>query len=178
MADQLEKYINEHRSEFDAESPSSEAWKNIRDGLGDERANMNTAWYWKAAAVMLLMLSTYLIVDKVSQSDSTTPFIAQLEEPEDEFVMAEDYYFSVINQKIVEIQESELSPEIKKDFTQEIQRLDEMYSELQLEYQQVQDEKIKDAMILNLQLRINLLNEQLNIIRNIKTIKEDENTSA
>ena len=53
-----------------------------------------------------------------------------------------------------------------------------MYEELQSEYEQVQDEKIKDAMILNLQLRIDLLNEQLNIIRNIKNIKEDEKISA
>ena len=177
MADRLDEFINEHRNEFDSGNPSPKVWKNVRDGLGDTANSISTPWYWKAAAITLLFLSTFLIVDRISQSDSTTPMVAELEQPQDEFLMAQDYYFSMINQKIGEIQEAELAPEIKKDFKDEVSKLDEMYQELQGEYKQVQDEKIKDAMILNLQLRIDILNEQLNIIKNIQNIEEDENTS-
>jgi hypothetical protein len=177
MADQLDDFINENRAEFDSEIPSPKIWNEIRDGLEENNSQqINTPWYWKAAAIILLLLSSYLIFDKVNQQAPAREYIALEEDVQDEFLLAEDYYFSLINEKIVEIQDSEMDPEIQEDFKAEIERLDVMYLELQSEYEEVQDEKVKDAMILNLQLRIDLLNEQLNVIKDIKS-KENENTS-
>ena len=176
MADQLDDFINENRKDFDTEVPSTHVWDQIRDGLDDGKAQTSAAWYWKAAAVVLLILSSYLIIDRLRNPGLQPELITQTE-MQDEFVLAEDYYFSLINEKITEIQNSEMDPELKEDFSSEVKKLDETYLELQSEYSHVKDEKVKNAMIMNLQVRIDLLNEQLKIIKNVKTFEKNENES-
>ncbi|MFN9500145.1 MAG: hypothetical protein ACK57K_02365, partial [Chryseotalea sp.] len=66
-------------------------------------------------------------------------------------------------------------------FTSDFQQLEAMYAVLQEEFQNRPSEKVKDAMILNLLVRINLLNKQLQEVEekeNEKTkVKDDERHS-
>ena len=69
------------------------------------------------------------------------------------------------------------NPEIDRDLLVEIDQLDSTYQMLKSAADGGQSEKIIDAMVLNLQMRIDILNQQLEVLEKIKTIKENENIS-
>ena len=111
-----------------------------------------------------------LIIDK-SKSEVQGPVLSE------EFNQAEDYYVSLINQKRQSIKD-QLTPEQQEQFLVEIDQLDSMYVELKKTYQtNASNDRVMDAMINNLQLRLDILNRQLEILENIKNQNnESDNT--
>lgn len=158
MGDQFEKFIIENRTSFNDETPSNSVWNSI-----DKRLAKKTSPFqgiWKVAAVLFLLSTVYLIIDKYTQR-TEGPQLSQ------EFVQAEDYYTSLISQRKQMIKE-QLSPEQEQQFLMEIDQLDMMYEELKNTYQMnASNERVVDAMINNLQLRLDILNKQLEILANI-----------
>jgi hypothetical protein len=62
-------------------------------------------------------------------------------------------------------------PEI---FKSELDKLDTIYEELKTDLQNgLQTDQLVDAMILNLQMRVELLDRQIEIIRSIKQVKKE-----
>lgn len=159
MGDQLEKYIMEHRDAFDDAEPSQNLWNEIDQKLDKKKTNFSVVW--KVAAVLFLVSTVVLLVDR--QEDSMSgPVLSQ------EFMEAEDYYVSMIAQRRQLITEK-LTPEQEEAFLSEINDLDSMYLELKKTYEvNASNERIMDAMINNLQLRLDILNRQLEILENIK----------
>ena len=60
------------------------------------------------------------------------------------------------------------------DFLDEIDKLDSMYAVLKQDMKNGNEVNLIDAMILNLQLRIEILNQQLKIIQSIENSQKDE----
>ena len=86
----------------------------------------------------------------------------------DEFIQAENYYTTLITLKRDEITK-QLTPEEEKEFLLEVDQLDELYNELKKTYQaNAASERVVDAMINNLQLRLEILTKQLEIFENLK----------
>ena len=178
MDDNLEKYIKSHRSELDNKSPRKELWKDIEKQINVNKINRQrngTMIYWQAAAVILLLITSWLVFDKVLHNTNET-IPEEFAEVNPELKDAEAYYVSLINQKRAEIKELSEKYDLGKGFLIENEKLDSMYVVLKedMKYGNVGD--IVDAMILNLQLRIEILNQQLGIIQSIKMSKEDEKT--
>ncbi len=170
MDDQLERFISENRAAFDQEEPSPQVWSEI--SRKQRRPGIWVGW-WKVAAICFLISTVYLIVDR-HQSDG-----GAILEPGDElaeFAMVEDYYTSMIAQRksqLAELSDSEL----RRNFLLEIQRLDEQYAELKETYTaQNASVMLSDAMINNLKLRIDILDQQLRILKELKD-QENENVS-
>lgn len=160
MGDQLEKFIMENRSAFDEAEPSEKLWTKIDQKLERKKPGMSVIW--KVAAVLFLVSTIVLLLDKNSSGDPSGPTMSQ------EFVDAEDYYVTLINQRKQLIRDK-LTPEEEKTFLTEINDLDAMYLELKKTYQtNASSERVVDAMINNLQLRLQILNLQLEILENIK----------
>ena len=159
MGDQLEKYIMKHRDAFDDAEPSQNLWSEIDQKLDKKKTNFSVVW--KVAAVLFLVSTIVLLFDR--QEDSMSgPVLSQ------EFMEAEDYYVSMIAQRRQLITEK-LTPEQEEAFLSEINDLDSMYLELKKTYEvNASNERIMDAMINNLQLRLDILNRQLEILENIK----------
>ena len=169
MGDRLEQFIVENREAFDDAEPSGKVWNGVNKRLGQNRRNF---WQvaWKVAAVLFMVSTIYLLADRPPASP---------EEPQlsSEFRMAEDYYVELISVRRMEI-EAQLSPEEQAEFLLEIDQLDEMYAQLKDTYQEnAINERVVDAMITNLQLRLSILERQLEILENIKT-KSDENKNT
>ena len=82
-------------------------------------------------------------------------------------------FTSLIDKKQNELKSIEKDrPELYQKFSADIQRLDSTYSALKLQLPvNPNKEELLQAMIYNLQLQINLLNQQLNIIQKIKHSK-------
>ena len=71
-----------------------------------------------------------------------------------------------------------LTPEQQEQFLLEIDQLDSMYLELKKTYQtNASNDRVMDAMISNLQLRLEILNRQLDILQNIKNQNNENELS-
>ncbi len=170
MGDQLEKFIIENRSAFDENTPSEKAWNQIDQRL-EKKSNSKWNSLWKVAAVVFMASTLYLAVDRTSNSSEEGAVLTE------EFNQAESYYINLINQKRKVISE-ELSPEQNKQFLAEIDQLDAMYSELKKTYQtNASNDRVMDAMINNLQLRLEILNRQLEILQRIKDQNNEKDIS-
>ncbi len=169
MGDQLENFIMANREEFDNASPSENTWKGIDQKLSDKHSIWPTVW--KVAAMIFMVSTIYLMIDKRQSEELDGPTLS------DEFTQAEDYYVTLIAQRKQAIQE-QLTPEQHEQFLVEIDQLDSMYIELKKTYQSnASNDRVMDAMISNLQLRLDILNKQLDILQNIKNQNNEKDIS-
>lgn len=150
MKDKLEKFITENRSAFDDLDPKPETWPKVASTL--KPAWFSEVWIWRAAAVLLLGMVAFLWFNQPSSGTN-----AQLIS---EFTDTEKYYSDQILEKIKWI-ENFPENDLVQDRTLEIQRMEAMYEVLSDEFKQNPNATLKDAMILNMLVRIDILNQQL-----------------
>ena len=169
MGDQLEKFIMDNRGAFDENVPSDNTWNRIDHKLKEKSKLWPTVW--KVAAVLFMVSTLYLMVDRNSHPMEDEPILTE------EFNQAETYYINLITQKRKIIQE-ELTPDHRKQFLSEIDQLDAMYLELKKTYQtNASNDRLMDAMINNLQLRLEILNKQLEILQKIKNQNNEKDAT-
>ena len=169
MGDQLEKFIIENRDAFNDAAPSENAWKEIDQKLSNKHSIRPMVW--KVTAMLFIVSTICLMVDRNQTEIEEGPILS------DEFTQAEDYYVSLIAQRKQSIKEL-LSLEQQEQFMVEIDQLDSMYLELKKTYQtNASNDRVMDAMISNLQLRLDILNKQLYILQNIKNENNENNIS-
>ena len=168
MGDQLEKFIMENREAFDDAIPADQTWTKIDQRLTKKGSVWPTIW--KVAAMLFMASTIFLMIDK-NTNEPEGPILSE------EFTQAEDYYVTLINQKRQAIK-SQLTPEQHEQFLVEIDQLDSMYVELKKTYQtNASNDRVMDAMINNLQLRLDILNKQLDILENIKNQNNESDIS-
>lgn len=187
MNDRLEEFIRQHREEFDDQNPPEKVWENIsagmkQEGLQDKHQAMKTSlsqsWIWKAAAVFFFATTSWFVVEKLlPRTEETAKEVAVSQEYMD-FQAADQYYTTLISQKKAEIEAFQLANlNLEDEFLQDVNKLDSMYLELKKELKSFQyNEKLMDAVIRNLQLRVEILNKQIDLLRKIQSIKEQEGT--
>jgi len=170
----LEKFIKTNREDFDIKEPRTKLWARIETDLDGKT---DYGWMWKAAVVVLLAVSGYLIFER-SQGQSTESMVASEFFLDPEFMETELYYTQLIAQKSLVIAEYNLKEEadIKTGFKNDIAVLDTMYQELKQEFIDTSNEIVLDAMIHNLQLRMEMLNQELMILETIEK-HHDEKTN-
>jgi hypothetical protein len=170
MGDQLEKFMLAHRDAFevDAEVDADTRWQKIESRIYTGRSK-DFSLYWKMAAVLFLLSTAFLLVDRF-QTEQKLPISSRHEE----FVRAEAFYTQLIEEKRVEIA-SFKTETLSGEFVQEIEQLDHLYTDLKETFNSnVNDDKIIDAMINNLQLRIEILNQQLNILKTLNKVENEK----
>ena len=178
MDDRLEKFIKSHRAEMDEKNPRKDVWAGIEKELVQnqnikQRHISKPVIFWRAAAVILLLTTSWLAFDKVNQYlEGDESF--EVAEASTLLLEAETFYISLINQKRSEISIMSKKYDLGDDFLDEIDKLDSMYAVLKQDMKNGNEVNLIDAMILNLQLRIEILNQQLKIIQSIENSQKDE----
>ena len=192
MSDNLDRFIKQNRSHFDEEQPSEKLWKQIEKGLQPKRhvPVRSLKQRWRTAAAADIQFATaataYFIFKKddpenqaVVKNNSVAP--PDHEVAKDADIAAIDPVYAqqaarfslLIDEKQKElkaIQNDE--PSLYKKFSFDIQRLDSTYTLLKQQLPvNPNKEELLEAMIYNLQLQIELLNQQLSIIQKIKQSK-------
>lgn len=154
MKDSLENFIRQNKEAFDDKEPSSNSWNVISNKLFSAKTSLwNSVVVWRAAAVVLLGLCVYLLIPKfVDQREKTIAL--------SEFADIETFYISQISEKVGLI-EDQRGYDGLNGFTHDFQQLDAMYQVLKEEMKLHPSQKVKDALVLNLLVRIDLLNQQL-----------------
>jgi hypothetical protein len=168
MDDSLKNFVNQHREEFDDKKPSEKVWTSIDKQLtGKKETLWSNVMIWRVAAMLFLSLSVYLMVSK-----NPTPLMgADRAKLQVEFKDLEDFYNGQIADKVEMISDIQEFDD-HASFTQDIEKLDAMYQVLREQMKVHPSEKIKDALILNMLVRIDLLNQQ------IKNLEDSEKKSG
>src|SRR6185436_12427002 len=155
MKTKFERFIEHRRSEFDDKTPSERVWHRIAGNLfGTGGTVWNSVVVWRAAAIALLGLSLYLFVAKPAANSEVKPVLSQ-----HEFGDIESFYSAQIIEKAALI--SNEGPFADDSFTQDLQKLEAMYAVMSEEMKKHPSEKVKDALVLNMLVRIDLLNQQI-----------------
>ncbi len=176
MNDKLEKFIRDHRDELDDKLPREDLWEQIQADIQPKRIKPpknRSLVFWKVAAAVLLLLTSWLAYEKVTknfQDDSQNDLVAV----NDQLAEAETFYTQLISEKKEEVLEKASSFGLDRDFMKELNTLDSMYDVLKKDLEVADQQNVRDAIILNLQLRIRILNEQLKIIQSIENKVKDE----
>ncbi|MBS1544392.1 MAG: hypothetical protein JST14_12210 [Bacteroidetes bacterium] len=148
---------------MDDKAPSQRVWDAIERSLGlDQISIWNSVVVWRAAAMVLLGLSIYAFWSKA-------PAVNSQPVSQQEFRDIESFYSGQIMEKV-----SLLSSEGQTDdsFTQDFQKLEAMYAVLADEMKKDPSEKVKDALVLNMLVRIDLLNQQIQKLEESKKTKD------
>jgi hypothetical protein len=154
MKDQLEDFVRQNRKAFDDKEPSRRVWTGIEASLRmDSRSWNKPVVLWRAAAIFFMALSAYLLIPK-------EPMRAEHALALKEFTDVEEFYVQQISNKVELIGEFKGSDGLN-GFTHDFEQLEAMYMVLREEMKTRPSEKVKDALVLNLLVRIDLLNQHL-----------------
>lgn len=182
MSSRLEQFIRDNREQFDSEDVNPSVWKGLEKKLFAPKTSgkvisMNL-FRWSAAAAVIIvgLLVTYYFVSNRSSdtlavtnagNGQTNDIISEINPA----YAKEVYHFT----QLIELKQSELKqiekeqPELYREFISDINTLDSSYNALKKELPQNPNrEQLLEAMIQNLQLQTELLNQQLMIIQKLK----------
>jgi hypothetical protein len=153
--DRLEGFIRQNREAFDDKEPSEKVWTKIDRSLPSTsgRSLWNSVTLWRAAAVIFMALSAYLLIPK-------TQTLKQNDVALKEFNDVEAFYVQQISEKVEMIDEFQRNERLN-GFTQDFQQLEAMYMVLKEEMKNRPSQKVKDALVLNLLVQIDLLNQHI-----------------
>lgn len=152
--DDLKKFFESNRDAFDQQTPSKGVWKRIERAMfGTPQVNLwNSVGLWRAAAVVLFALSLIqFVAPRLMPSQDLTA--------QQEFRDVESFYVGEINQKVALIRNE--GPFLDDAFTQDLEKLEAMYAVLSEDLKKRPSQKVKDALVLNMLVRIDLLNQQI-----------------
>lgn len=183
MSDRIEQFISSNRDAFDEQQPSSNVWNQIDRKLSPRSSVIKMNFMrWAVAAMLLLTIvsATVWILSKPSKQSEqlATNTSEDIIKEIDPNYAKEVYHFT----QLIEIKQNELKqigkdqPELYSQFMKDITRLDSSYNSLKSELPlNPNREQLLEAMIENLQLQSDLLNQQLQIIKKIKEAKQNRN---
>jgi len=178
MKDKLEDFIDGNRMDFEHLEPRIDLWVGVENKLDREQANnKNTKRYWLVSAAASIVLIIGMVwVFKYNFNTQQQVAIEEEENPRQELVEVEEYYAGLIDQKKADIRlivnnSDAIGPQILED----LDDLDSLYIELKQDLDiSGNNDRVINAMIQNLQLRVEILNKQLMILEQINKYEEDE----
>lgn len=191
MKQGLEKFVKDHREDFDDATPPAHVWRAIDKEMNAPAKpkavviSMKVV-RWAAAAAIIIIAGTVLWLQPFSNQPNKTPSIAGTNNdstPATAPALPNEYAQQVYHfTQLIELKNAELKkiekeePELYKEFAADITRLDSSYQALQTQLPGNPNQDVLiQAMIANLQVQIDVLNKQLSIIQRIKQQKNGNN---
>jgi hypothetical protein len=198
MSKGLEQFIRDNRDQFDADEPGEQVWAKLEQQLTHNKTTeqKQTSTHRKSivfnllrwtAAAAILVLAGIGIFSLLTSRNSGTPAVVKQTDSRDTPV-TNDAIFKEINPnyakevyqftRLIEYKQNELkaiekeNPSLYKKFVSDINKLDSSYNALKKELPENPNrEQLLEAMIENLRLQTEILNQQLSIINQIKASK-------
>lgn len=166
--DKLEKYILDHRQEFDDLEPDPALWEKVETRKAPViRINWKDI-AWKAAAVAVIFVASYFFHDYMASRNHLTPMMTGKNKKEaspmaKELIEAEAYYSSMIDQKKDEVYRLAAgNPEVRHEVDNELVDLDRVFNELKEDLKDnAANEEVIEAMIQNYRLKLEILEDML-----------------
>lgn len=176
MQDKFEKYVEEHRPEFDRFEPPLRSWQVVQSGL-QKRRKFEPRRYVAVAAAVLFILSAFIWFVQWPAQPKPVAQQGTGTQARPEIRAAEAYYTTLVEASRTQIDKyRQQYPDLCKDFEKEIDTLSSMYGNLKTEYtNSAGNEAVLQAMIENLQIQVDILKRQLQVL---SAIKQQENKNS
>ena len=190
--DNLERFVRDNREAFDDKEPPGNLWQKIDAGLDKQQSDRETPFRqvyknlskpersglahqigwprldWRVAAsiAVLLLAGAFLYMNQQYGVTHQPEVVAA----SPTYAKAVVQYTQLIDDKRSELKQmTEGNPALYQEFATDLDRLEKSYQSLKADLPQNPNQEVLiQAMIQNLQLQINLLNEQLRVIQRIK----------
>ncbi len=184
MSNKLKNFISDSRKAFDDELPSGKVWESIEASFTEKKKGkfiLTPLYKWSIAVAIVISagLTIYLMLNNKKTNDTVIAAIKNDSASDINSIAPE--YAPEVNEfaKLVALKQEELKalapeqPELYRKFITDINQLDSSYKFLKNQLDiSPNREMLIEAMIQNLQLQLNVLNQQLNIIKQIKESKK------
>lgn len=173
MKENLEKYLKKQRFKLDVEEPEQDLiWEGVRNGLQKKKRSL-TEWFWKVAAVFLLIVSTtYFVVNETKEKQIVVLALSDISE---DLGKRESELKQLVDLKWTQVQH-QLPPENKdlQFLLNELHELDEIYLSYQKDLNKtLNNEPIIRAMLDYYEKKTKILNR---LLLEIEKQKYHENT--
>ena len=181
--DKLEQFVVDHRDQFNDLEPDPGLWSRIQPEEPKVRRINWSGVAWKAAAVVIIFVSSYFFHDYMDSRESGSLMnetqIGQDMEGLEEFQVlkdAEAYYTSMINSKEEQIlQILGNDNKVMGQIMEEMNELDEIYIQLKNDLKDdVANEEIIEAMVQNYRMKLFILEDILNQLQKTNTNRDEE----
>ncbi|HVZ25621.1 MAG TPA: hypothetical protein VG842_06190, partial [Sediminibacterium sp.] len=177
MSQHLENFIRKHREAFDTAEVPEVIWKNLEQAApGKEKHIFRLLTRMQAAAILLVLVNVVIIgllyrnhaVTGPGRGSHAVPEQVAEESPITEQTL--DAMSKLVEMKQARLKEIEKShPHLYKTFSEALEELNTTYRKLEKEYPtSANADDILEAMIQNLRLQQELLNQQLSIFQSLK----------
>ena len=180
MSKRLEDFIKMNREEFDDLKPSADLWTRIEKHLPAQKTELKTrgsktfslGFVLRVAASVIVVMGIgfafYLKKEKKETIDlaAINPVYAQ----------QQIQYTSLIETKRTELKSiAKSDPQLYKEFSSEIAKMDSTYKKLNDDLAtSPNQERVLHAMIRNLQIQTEVLNQQLNVVEQFNKMKKEQ----
>ena len=180
MSKRLEDFMKDNRDEFDDLEPSADLWLRIEKHLPAEGTlpkkreakTFSLNFVLRVAASVIIVMGIgfvfYLHNEKKTGIDfaSINPAYAK----------QQVHYASLVEVKRTELKAiAKSDPQLYKEFSAEIAKMDSVYKKLNNDLaNSPNQELVLRAMIRNLQIQTEVLNQQLNVIEQYNQMKKDQ----
>lgn len=180
MSNRLEKFIQDNRDQFDSEEMNNATW-NVHSKSPKKTIAFSVKKLWWAAAACTILFSGIIYYTSLNPKTNAPVAMQSFSLPDKELTDAIDTsYTSQMNQfaQLILLKQTELKknekahPGLYKQFLKDNDQLDSSYNYLKSVLRTNPNKDVLlDAMIQNLQLKIDVLNLQLQIIKQSKNKK-------
>lgn len=182
MKNKLEEFVNRNRESFDSEMPDRDLWKKIDKEPVKEFKIFNLLTRMQAAAVLLVLVNAtiiFLLLQRKPETSQTTTTPQSTEQFTGKEPVSEDALDQI--SRVIEIKQAKLkeieqsNPVLYKKFIGALDQLNDAYRDLEKKLDNNPNkEQLLEAMIQNLSLQQELLNQQLSIYQKIKQQKNEK----
>lgn len=181
--DKLEKYIVDHRDEFDQFEPDPAFFERISKPSDVVRMFNWKSMLWKAAAVLVIFTASYFFHDFMStrlHEQSTAEVETEAGQPSEMIKMmieAEAFYTAQIADRRTELNLlAQDQPEIHREINHELLELDSVYADLKRDLKDnASNEEVIEAMIQNYRIKLDILEDVLQQLRAAKNEETKNN---
>nr|WP_294877596.1 hypothetical protein [uncultured Pedobacter sp.] len=172
MSKKLEEYIREHKKSFDVGTPSDQLWGKIETALDKEKVKKPLRvplWFAIAASLIVVMTVTFIYTYRNRETG------VDIADVNPGYAQKEMKFASLIEQKkdslMVYAQEN---PKLYSEFSADLQKLGADYENLKKQLESSPNQKlVVRAMVKNLELQLQVINQQLSIINEVSQYKRE-----
>jgi hypothetical protein len=178
MSKRLEDFIQNNREEFDEIEPRANLWNRIENELPQQfeeqkhdKKTFSLGFVLRVAAIVIMIMGVSFFA--YLRHEKQTVNLAAINP---EYAKQQVHYASLIASKRTELKTiAKSDPQLYSEFSAEIAKMDSTYKKLNNDLATSPDqEKVLHAMIRNLQIQTEVLNQQLNVIEQFNEFKNQQ----
>ena len=184
MSKRFEDFMHDNNEEFNEIEPSADLWGKIEAQLNfldqeqeqpkkREAKTFSLGFVLKVAASVIIIMGMGFGIYIQSQKGAKGVDLAAINP---EYAQQQVRYASLVETKLTELKSaSKNDPQLYKEFSAEIAKMDSTYKKLNSDLAtSPNQERVLRAMIRNLQIQTEVLNQQLSVIEQFNQSKKDQ----